>query len=168
MKYTIVPQVEFNRGEETEVLCKHIKSFRAEKKRRGIVVERKMMRFSFTILKVVLRPDTAPSDGSGDHMITWSNKCKPTGKFICHLPPRMEHPKFKVGGGKTKGKPWDSRRTVEDTLSPKRKVPGEKREFLDHVQFAEYIAAKCGADMASEIVGLFANKLSDMASAKAA
>ena len=147
-KYNIVEQVEKHQGEEVPVKCKHVRGFMMEKQGGGMA----FALFKFMCLKIVLRHHQCPEDGSKDHYITWTNKSSPTGKFIYHWAPKMEHPKFTTGKGKRK-------RTHFDTLSPMVKVPGETQEWESATSFAAWLTERCGPETSAEIMTLFADKL---------
>jgi hypothetical protein len=105
-------------------------------------------------------------DGHGiQHRITWSNRAKTPltdanpGKFVYRWPDKLEYPTITVGRGSTK-------RTFPDTLSPKRRVPGEKQEWESHSQFWEWLEKRVGP-LAEEIRNAFAGRIVEvMASAR--
>lgn len=177
--FKIVPQTEKVNGEEIETFCKHVKCYPVEK-RTGKKVDKGFGYFGFLILKVVLRCE----ETGAEHSITYSNaKQAPMGydvpkqwlchkgeigKFIYHWPDRMEHPKIRVGAGKSMRRHYDSRRVVEDTLSPKVRVPGPTKEFETAEVLTVWLVERLGFEMAEQIITLFANKLAEIASSKAA
>lgn len=156
--YEVVEQEYKEKGETLTTKCKEVQ-FYPKINAKTQAVEG-FGSLGFTVYKVVLKC----LESGDEHNITWSRRQPdifPHGKFNWHQPATMVHQTFKVGGGKTKNKPWDSRRLVEDTLSPMKRKPGMKIEHTNPDEFALWLVNKVGETVAEEVIDLFAAKIAE-------
>lgn len=154
MKYKIVWQEEKMGRESVPVQCKNVKMF-PKHGAGGEVVG--FGRLGFLLLQVIIE------DEKGEQLRL---KLSTSGginypKFIVQWPDTMEYPTYYVGQGKRRRGPF------ADTLAPKERKPGVKEEY-DLQGFTERLTRFVGADMASEILQLFAERFAKLANKAAA
>ncbi len=80
-------------------------------------------------------------------------------KFVWHHPDRMEHPTLEIGMAKGGRRYADTRRTITDTLAPKRRVPGEKVEFSNRSDFIDHLTRILGNQLVAAVMELFKQRM---------
>lgn len=98
----------------------------------------------------------------GEHL-RGEHKAEPLkGKFAIQQPDTEEYQTFKVGAGKSKRKPWDSKKAVVDYLAPKKKKIGAREVFDSPQDFGLKLMPLIGPEMLVAIFKHFKARVDEM------
>jgi hypothetical protein len=138
-------------GEKQPVKCKHVKCFPNTNVKTGQV--------TFGILKFPCLKVIMENDHGAQIFLTWTNSTGDTlampspGRFSIKWPHKMVYQTIKGRNG----------REYEDTLSPKvSKEVVKPLMFENHQRFFEEVTRRFGQVLATEIAGLFAERLVEL------